>query len=75
MYAAANISIFFPTQAHVPSNFMRTGKQLGGIDAILGTNGVFKIVYHGEDTYDVALQISRNLQQYFFADSSVASSK
>jgi hypothetical protein len=41
------------------------------MEAILRTNGPFRIVYYGDNTFDVALQISRNLYQYFFADSLV----
>jgi hypothetical protein len=41
------------------------------MEAILRTNGPFQIVYYGDNTFDVALQISRNLYQYYFADSSV----
>jgi hypothetical protein len=41
------------------------------MEAILRTNGPFQIVYYGDNTFDVALQISRNLYQYFFADSLV----
>ena len=41
------------------------------MEAILRTSGPFQIVYYGDNTLDVALQISRNLHQYFFADSLV----
>jgi 3-methyladenine DNA glycosylase AlkC len=45
------------------------------MDAILRTNGPFQIVYYGDRTFEVALQISRNLYQYFFADSFVLNFK
>jgi hypothetical protein len=48
---------------------LRSRSHLGGIDAILRTNGSFTIAYYGEGTFDVAVQISRNLLQYFSADS------
>jgi hypothetical protein len=70
LYAAAN-GVILSVQAQAPPDFVRRGKQLGSIEAILRTNGPFQIVYHGDDTFDVALQISRNLYQYFYADSSV----
>jgi hypothetical protein len=41
------------------------------MEAILRTNGPFQIVYYDDNAFDVALQISRNLYQYFFADSLV----
>lgn len=49
----------------------RQGRQLGAIDAILRTNGAFRIVRHSNDTMDMALQISRNLCQYFAADTEI----
>jgi hypothetical protein len=50
---------------------LRLRSQLGGIDAILRTNGSFRIAYYGADTFDIAVQISRNLLQYFSADSEI----
>ncbi|KAI9815677.1 MAG: hypothetical protein M1827_002073 [Pycnora praestabilis] len=47
----------------------RTGRQCGALDAIMASNGTFMIVSHATETSSVALQISRNLFQYFFADS------
>lgn len=50
----------------------RQGRQLGSIDSILRTNGAFQIVQHpsehAEAVERTALQISRNLCQYFSAD-------
>lgn len=48
----------------------RTGKQRGSLDAILRTSGPFQIVSHSaKGSKVVALQISRNLLQYFGVDS------
>lgn len=49
----------------------RQGRQLGAMDSILRTRGAFKIVRHSRDTGDIALQVSRNLCQYFAADTEV----
>jgi hypothetical protein len=38
---------------------------------MLRTNGSFRIVYEGPGTFDTAVQISRNLQQYFSADAEI----
>ncbi|KAK3079214.1 hypothetical protein LTS18_005442, partial [Coniosporium uncinatum] len=46
----------------------RRGRQLGGLLAILRTHGAFTIRYKDKDSYDLALQVSRNLHQYFSAD-------
>jgi predicted esterase len=46
----------------------RKGKQLGAMDAILRARGAFRIVYRSAETKHIALQISRNLNQYFAAD-------
>jgi hypothetical protein len=40
----------------------------------LRTQGPFIIRYQGESTIHVALQISRNFQQYFYADANIVSS-
>jgi predicted esterase len=48
----------------------RIGKQRGP-DAILRSNGAFQIVYGSPDAFDVALQISRNLLQYYGASSDI----
>jgi hypothetical protein len=45
------------------------------MEAILRTNGPFRVEYHDDDTFDVALQISRNLYQYYFAGSLVPISR
>lgn len=50
---------------------MRDQKQLGHLDAILRTEGPFHIVRHSSETARVALQVSRNLCQYFRADAVV----
>jgi predicted esterase len=51
---------------------IRHGRQLGSIDSILRTEGAFQIVphasKHAEAVKHAALQISRNLCQYFSAD-------
>jgi hypothetical protein len=39
------------------------------LDAILRSHGPFAISYTSNDTFDIALQVSRNLHQYFGADS------
>ncbi|TID19962.1 hypothetical protein E6O75_ATG07422 [Venturia nashicola] len=52
-----------------PEYTLRARHQLGGADAILRSKGHIRIVYHGLETFPIALQISRNLYQYFSADS------
>ena len=47
----------------------RHGVQLGTLDAILRSSGRFLIRYEPDSTYKIALQVSRNLYQYFSADS------
>jgi len=53
----------------------RKGRQLGSVDSILRTKGAFQIVQHpsqhNEAVSRVALQISRNLCQYFSADTEI----
>ena len=44
---------------------------LGGIDAILQTEGKFTIANCNEATHKVCLQVARNLMQYFGADSEI----
>ncbi|KAL2353320.1 hypothetical protein BJ546DRAFT_118621 [Cryomyces antarcticus] len=51
---------------HPPS--VRRGSQPGALDAMLGSKGLFVIAHYSEDTYRIALQVSRNLHQYFAAD-------
>jgi predicted esterase len=54
---------------------IRTGRQLGSVDSILRTNGAFQIIAHPskhrEAVERIALQISRNLCQYFSADTEI----
>lgn len=45
--------------------------QLGPLDAILRTRGVPSIVVHSAAAQKIALQVSRNLYQYFAADSAI----
>ena len=47
------------------------GRQHGAMDAILRTLGTFSIVKHSHGVEDIALQISRNLCQYFNADTDI----
>ena len=49
----------------------RYGKQLGVMDAILRTDGPLSIVSASPEASELALQISRNLFQYFSADSRI----
>lgn len=53
----------------------RHGRQLGSVDSILRTKGPFQIVSHpsehAEAVGQIALQISRNLCQYFNADTEI----
>lgn len=57
--------------ATTPVIFPRHGRQLAAMDAILRTQGTFQIVRHSPATDHIALQISRNLCQYYSADTSV----
>ncbi|KAG9195361.1 hypothetical protein G6011_00482 [Alternaria panax] len=54
----------------------RTGRQLGSMTAVLRTEGPFIIQHLSSSTNSsrIALQISRNLHQYFQADTNVVSS-
>jgi poly(3-hydroxybutyrate) depolymerase len=57
------------------AEFERGGRQLGSMTAILRTQGSFIIQHPGSaNSSRLALQISRNLHQYFQADTSVVSS-
>ncbi|KAF2491853.1 hypothetical protein BU16DRAFT_130466 [Lophium mytilinum] len=58
-----------------PSSLLRSGRQLGAMDAILRTRGHFTIQYQHSEASGIALQISRNLYQYFYADSAVVEAK
>ncbi|KAI9831208.1 MAG: hypothetical protein M1819_005136 [Sarea resinae] len=49
----------------------RYGDQLGALDAILKSKDVFRIAVLQKSSYDVALQISRNLFQYYGADTEI----
>ena len=53
----------------------RHGRQLGSVDSILRTKGPFQIVNHPSEhakaVDQIALQISRNLCQYFNADTEI----
>ena len=46
-------------------------RQHGAMDAILRTLGTFSVVKHSHGVEDIALQISRNLCQYFNADTDI----
>jgi hypothetical protein len=63
-----------PNNRRLPK--IRTGRQLGSVDSILRTNGAFQIIRHPSKYHEavdrVALQISRNLCQYFSADTELA---
>lgn len=59
----------------VPSLPRRYGRQLGSMTAILRTQGPFVIRHGGSvNTSGIALQISRNMHQYFQADAAIYSS-
>lgn len=54
----------------------RSGRQMGALDTVLGSGSRFSILLPEKDNYesyhyDVALEISRNLFQYFAADSEI----
>ena len=49
----------------------RSGRQLGALDAILRTQGIFTIRKCSPGVEQIALQISRNFFQYFAADSQI----
>ena len=53
---------------------LRCGNQLGPLDSILRTSGRFMIRTWSAETFDMALQVSRNLFQYFAADSEIIDS-
>ncbi|KAH8716837.1 hypothetical protein GQ44DRAFT_688581 [Phaeosphaeriaceae sp. PMI808] len=64
---------FVKAQEGVPL-YRRAGRQLGSMTAILRTQGPFVIQHPGlVDTSLIALQVSRNLHQYFQADASIHS--
>ena len=47
----------------------RFGRQRGALDSIMRTVGSFKVLMCSADTFEIADQISRNLFQYYYADS------
>lgn len=51
----------------------RFGRQRGTMDAILQTQGPFEVIRYTEGTLDAVLQITRNLLQYYGADSKILS--
>lgn len=51
----------------------RHGRQRGALDAILRTLGSFSIRMCSKNTFEVAIQISRNAYQYYHADSTITS--
>lgn len=57
------------TEKKPPEHTLRARHQLGGADAVLRSKGNFRIVFHGLETFPIALQVSRNLYQYYSADS------
>ncbi|RMZ80312.1 hypothetical protein DV738_g2889, partial [Chaetothyriales sp. CBS 135597] len=56
-----------------PSLGQRTGLQRGAMEAILRTRGPFQLLYSTESElgFEIAVQVSRNLLQYFGADSDI----
>lgn len=52
--------------------YQRHGRQMGAMDAILRSNGTFTISTCSAGAEHIALQISRNLLQYFAADSLIS---
>jgi hypothetical protein len=53
------------------SRVVRHPSQFGGLDAVLRTHDHFSITYSEDTTFELTLQVSRNLHQYFAADSSI----
>ncbi|KAF2810891.1 uncharacterized protein BDZ99DRAFT_508319 [Mytilinidion resinicola] len=58
-----------------PNLLLRSGRQLGAMDAILRTSGHFSIRYQRSEASGIALQISRNLYQYFSADAAIVETR
>lgn len=56
------------------TEYARSLRQRGALDAILRTDGAFYITYLSQLAKDVALQISRNLCQYYGADTRITAS-
>ena len=63
-----------PPSIQKPTSQLRDPAHFGGLNAILRTNHPFTIAYAGHQkekekgTYDLALQVSRNMHTYFHAD-------
>ncbi|KAK5058611.1 hypothetical protein LTR84_010874 [Exophiala bonariae] len=51
----------------------RSGRQRGTLDAILRSSGPFQLIYGSPEILPIALQASRNLHQYYGADSNILS--
>lgn len=62
---------WFSSIESIPPTYLRTGRQLGGIDAILHTQGPFIINYLQSEAFSLAVEVSRNLYTYFYADSEI----
>jgi hypothetical protein len=72
---ATGIKMSFDTDQRDKNTPLRHGRQLGSMTAILRTQGSFVIRHPGTAiTSHVALQISRNMHQYFQADAVIFSS-
>jgi hypothetical protein len=72
---AAGIKISSDIDRRDTNTARRHGRQLGSMTAILRTQGPFVIRHPGSaETSRVALQISRNMHQYFQADAAIFSS-
>ena len=56
-------------QNHFTGKPLRGTEQFGGLDAVLRTSDAFTIQYGNESELELAVQVSRNLYQYFAADS------
>jgi predicted esterase len=51
----------------------RFGRQRGALDGIMRTVGSFNVMTCSKNTLDTAVQVSRNLYQYYHADSAITS--
>lgn len=51
----------------------RTGRQRGTLDSILRSSGPFQLIYGSSEVLPIAIQASRNLHQYYGADSNILS--
>lgn len=70
----SNVGTSRASFAEDSNSVQRTGRQLGSMTAILRTQGPFLIRSTTKNTFRVALQVSRNLHQYFQADAVISSS-